>query len=373
MRLEARVTLWLLGLIGAGAAVTGFGITHFQRQSLERQFGDTGRVLALAVKNSLEVSMLNNAPEDVRKTVRNVQRGGLIKSVAVYRRSGSPWVASAGLTQPSAGERRALYGSMAGEEPRSASSGSSLTMFVPVTKHPECASCHPGTQRVLGAVGVVLDELPLQRELTNSTRHSLYMAAAPLALGLLASLWAVRRGVLRPLSMVGAAAKRVAAGDLDVRLPAFPSGELGSLSKTFNEMASRLQLQTADMRRTLEQLHSDLEGMEEVQSLLASGAGLGEMLARGADRMAPAPHTRAVRAGSGPFAFGSRSGDGRERRAARAAEREGAEPRGAAEEDPRGPGGGAAAARARVARRDEPDPRGDHDEHRRGRPAAPVA
>jgi len=294
LRLEARVGLWLLGLIGAGAVVTLVAMTHFQRQSLERQFGEAGEVLAQTVKNSLQVSMLADSPDDVQTTVRNIQRGTLIESVSVFRRDGSSWVSSSSATTLSIASRRAMLGAMSKAVPTRTSTGQMLTVFSPVLKRTECAACHPGPESVLGAVAVTLDEMPLQIELRRSTQYSLYLTAIPLAIGLLGSLWAMRRKLLRPLAMVGMAAERIAVGDLAVRLPKFDVEELNSVAMTFNEMASRLQRQSDDLERTVERLRAELEGLEEIQALLTSKAGLKKLLTRASAHLGSALNASGV-------------------------------------------------------------------------------
>ncbi|MFA5787757.1 MAG: ATP-binding protein, partial [Actinomycetota bacterium] len=116
----------------------------------------------------------------------------------------------------------------------------------------------------------------------------LYVAAVPLIAGILISLWAVGRSVLRPLAMVGGGAERLAGGDFAVRLPEFRGRELAAVSRAFNGMAMRLQRQASDLIGTVEQLRSDLEGLEEIQSLVTSGAGLGEVLSRAAHHLGSA-------------------------------------------------------------------------------------
>jgi len=157
-----------------------------------------------------------------------------------------------------------------------------LSVFVPIPKQAECVGCHSESSSVLGAVEVRLTEKPFRADLVKSARTSLVFAGIPLLVGIVLSVWALRRSVLRPLADVGEAAERLGEGDLSVRLPAYKGWELAEVSSTFNEMAGRLEHQATDLRETAEELRSELEGMEEIQSLLTSGAGLGEVLGRAA-------------------------------------------------------------------------------------------
>jgi len=275
VRLELRLTIWLTVLLAASAALTLFGMARFESQRLDRQAREAALVLAQATENSLEVSMRNNALGDIRRTVHNVEQGELIDSVTVYRRNGTAWVSSSASRDLELARRDALLRSMNEDEPATSQTGSAMSVFVPVHMKAECVGCHAGEGDVLGAVEVRMDQGPFQEQVAQSARASLYLAAIPLVFGVALSIWAVRRRLLRPLAQVGSAASRLGQGDLSVRLPEFEGWELAEVSTTFNDMAGRLETQAADLRASVEQLRSDLEGMEEIQAMLASGATVG--------------------------------------------------------------------------------------------------
>lgn len=289
MRLEFRVMAWMAVLLGAAAALALTLMSRFETERLEQQWSEAGRVMAEATENSLEVSMLNNSPEDIRQSVRNVEEGKLVDSVTVYRRNGTSWVSSTAEPTISEGRRSALLASMGRDQVVTESGEGTLSVFVPIRMKPECVGCHAQEESsVLGAVEVRLDERPFQSELVRSARYSLIFAALPLLLGIVLSVWAIRRSVLRPLAEVGEAAEKIGEGDLSVRLPEYKSWELSEVSETFNDMASRLERQATDLRDTVDALRSELGGLEEIQGLLTSGAGIGVVLSRAAGHLGPA-------------------------------------------------------------------------------------
>ncbi len=295
MRLEARVMVWMAVLLGAAAAIALAVMSRLETERLEEQWIEAGQVVAQAAEDSLEVSMLNNALEDIRQSVKNVEAGRLIEAVTVYRRVGTPWVTSnpnVTLTEPA---RVALLSSMDDNRPVTSSSGDGiLSVFVPVPKQSECIGCHTESSDVLGAVEVRLDERPFRADLVKSARTSLVFTGIPLLIGIVLSVWALRKSVLRPLADVGEAAERLGQGDLSVRLPAYKGWELAEVSATFNEMAGKLEHQATDLRETADELRSELSGMEEIQSLLTSGAGLGEVLGRAARNVSSALESSGV-------------------------------------------------------------------------------
>jgi signal transduction histidine kinase len=278
LRLEARVTLWLLVLLGAAAAVTLFGIGWFQSKAVGRDAQETAKLLAQSTEASLEVGMVNNSPEDIQGVVANVQKSPLIDQVAVFRRDGTAWVsADVGYT-PSAQEQEVLDETLSGGSTGISNVGDTLTVFIPVANKPECGRCHTTDGSILGAVGVTVDEAPLRHELSQATRYSFLFSLAPLLIGLLGALWAVRRFVLRPLAIMGNAAEKLAAGDLSTRVPTLSGWEFDSVGTAMNEMAAKLERRAKNLARTVEQLRFDLEGLEELQALIASGASLREVL-----------------------------------------------------------------------------------------------
>lgn len=280
--------LWMAVLLGAAAAVALAVMARLETQRIEQQWIEAGEVVARTAEDSLEVSMLHNSPEDIRQSVRNVEQGELVDAVTVYRRSATPWVTSNANLQLTEAARAALLSSMDENRTVTSSGDGILSVFVPVPKQAECVGCHDEGSNVLGAVEVRLDERPFQQELVKSARTSLVFAAIPLLLGIVLSVWAIRKSVLHPLADIGEAAERLGQGDLSVRLPPYRGWELAEVSSTFNEMAQKLDHQATDLRETAEELRSELEGMEEIQALLTSGAGLREVLARAAGQVGAA-------------------------------------------------------------------------------------
>ncbi len=288
MRLELRVTLWLAVLLGLSAALTLFLMGRFESQRLEDQWTEAGLAMAQATEDTLEVSMLNDAPQDIRQAVRNVQEGELVEGVSVYGIDGEAWVQSDVSVEHSEIRHDALMSAMRDNAPATATEADSLSVFVPVEKSPGCMPCHPESGDVLGAVEVRLDEAPFQAELAKSARASLVVAALPLLFGLFFSVSAIRRSVLEPLSELDDAAERLGEGDLSVRLPRYRDPEFGEVAETFNDMASRLERQAVDLRSTVDLLRSEMTVMDQIRAMLTEGAGLSEVLQRAAAHLGSA-------------------------------------------------------------------------------------
>ena len=82
---------------------------------------------------------------------------------------------------------------------------------------------------------------------------------AALAITLLLAGFAFNHVVLRRLTALGAAARKIADGDYKVQLPGNSDDELGRLAKTFREMSKRIADHTGDLEREVAQRTEVLE------------------------------------------------------------------------------------------------------------------
>ena len=105
---------------------------------------------------------------------------------------------------------------------------------------------------------------------------------------LLIGVYLLSRNIVRPIEAIGAAAKQLAAGDLNQTAPVMTEDEVGFLARTFNQMASqlkalfeeleqRVQERTAELEETLTKLKSTQAQMlhnEKMSSLGQLVAGI---------------------------------------------------------------------------------------------------
>ena len=92
------------------------------------------------------------------------------------------------------------------------------------------------------------------------------LAAALTALALAAALaWALSNRILRPVHALTAAARRLAQGDLSVRVPESGDEELATLARAFNHMAAALQQAEESRRRLMADIAHELRTPLAVQ------------------------------------------------------------------------------------------------------------
>lgn len=136
----------------------------------------------------------------------------------------------------------------------------------------------------------VYAQLPLSAEEANV--EALVSAARGgalpvLALAVIPALFAAR-GVLRPVRGLRQAAGRIAEGKLDTRLEVKGADELADLSRTFNDMAARLEESMAELRRleaNARRFAADVS--HELRTPLAAMTAVTDVLDEDADSLDP--------------------------------------------------------------------------------------
>ena len=108
-----------------------------------------------------------------------------------------------------------------------------------------------------------------ERAADSKSRHAIELGVAGLTgSAILILLFAIylARGIARPVTEAAAGAGQVAAGDLSIRLSQTGPGEVGEFTKSFNEMAERLE----STRNELEDQNAQLRESERLKSDLVN-------------------------------------------------------------------------------------------------------
>jgi signal transduction histidine kinase len=108
-----------------------------------------------------------------------------------------------------------------------------------------------------------------ERSADSKSRHAMELGVVGLTgSAILILLFAIylARGIARPVTEAAAGAGQVAAGDLSIRLSQKGPGEVGELTKSFNEMAERLEA----TRNELEEQNAQLRESERLKSDLVN-------------------------------------------------------------------------------------------------------
>jgi signal transduction histidine kinase len=124
-----------------------------------------------------------------------------------------------------------------------------------------------------------------QADADNDHRRATFIAASGLAasvlMTVLITIYLARR-VVRPVRRTAMTAKRIAAGELDARVPETSNAEVGVLERAFNSMAESLQHHVGELAR----LSDEQAALRRVATLVARGRPSDEVFAAVAEEMA---------------------------------------------------------------------------------------
>jgi signal transduction histidine kinase len=113
------------------------------------------------------------------------------------------------------------------------------------------------SERTIGVVEVSRSTLASERFLTTLRNILLVTILAAVMISLLVSVFLARR-MSGPIRGMEQATRRIAAGDLDVRLADYPPDEIGRLTESINHMAERLKHLEAARAQFISEISHDL-------------------------------------------------------------------------------------------------------------------
>ncbi len=138
-----------------------------------------------------------------------------------------------------------------------------LGMVTPIYNDETCASStchvHPSTQRVLGVVDIGISLAEIDGRISRFAFRTVAVSAVATLLLAILAWFSSRRFVLRPVSDMVAATRRIAEGHLKERLPVRVHDELGFLASSFNDMSASLQESRKARSDLLESLERKVE------------------------------------------------------------------------------------------------------------------
>ena len=136
-----------------------------------------------------------------------------------------------------------------------------------------------GLGRAIGDTRITLNQLQAigMEEMGSEVRHATGVIRRVIVWGLIAAGLSIAGGValaivfsawiIRPIRTIEAGSRRMARGDLSHRIPATAGGELGEVSRAFNEMAVKLeaaQQALTDRVRALEEALAEVKQLREI-------------------------------------------------------------------------------------------------------------
>lgn len=265
-------------VVACGAAAYLYSSHHYETLL------DTARGNALRdgelIRAALEHQMMENDRRLIARMIETFGREPHVERVALLDRNGAERFSSGpgepgarfSLNSPTCQACHRLppekRGSSRVVETRG---GSVLRTVVPIHNRRECHGCHDPNHRINGVLILDLNAGAVQRELTADLGR---MVAGTGALTLLltgAIAFVIHLFVVRRLRRFETAARKIAAGDLEQRVPATGSDTLAWMAREFNVMADSITGLVSEVRTQQQRLETVINSIDDGIVVLDSG------------------------------------------------------------------------------------------------------
>lgn len=237
----------LLGVILACGILT-FLIVRRERTLLLELNRQTSALLAGSITRNLREAMLEKDPAIVIRMLESHNGMDGVKA-AVFRNDGS-----------------LVYGDMEYQVPSgivSSPKETSLTLqdhlifLEPLLNEKKCHACHNSSDNIRGFVAVRISTGRVKRDVDNTAKHMVFFAAITAFLSGTGLIVVLKKMVLSPLVTIRDGSVKIRDGDLGHRIGIESSDELGTLARSFNQMAEKIEhaqkgLEEAVNRKTRE-------------------------------------------------------------------------------------------------------------------------
>ena len=266
--LAVGITLAVLVACVAGAYL--YSLHHFR--TLMAATSETALAQGELIRVALEHQMIENDRSLIEKMVSSFGAQAGVESVLILDRKGEARYSSAPLPAASdlaiesptcqACHRFPPEGRMASRviETRG---GTMLRTVVPIRNREPCYSCHASNQKINGILIVDIDAARIRATMQRDLRW-MVAGSGLLALLLVAAIGGVfRLAVMRRLQRFETAARQIAAGHLDRRVPTGGEDTIGWLAREFNSMADSMTGLVGEVRDERERLERVINSIDD--------------------------------------------------------------------------------------------------------------
>jgi len=249
----------ILGLVSF-FIIIGFGtyaILNIQRQQNDMiaQQEEMNRSLTISVHTGLRTSMMAGKVDLTKEVLANLRNIDSVRQVKVFDTSGVE--AFNGASKVSGTEKDQLTKVVSSGETASFYEGEGdnhvLTEIHPLPNESACQACHSTAGPMIGAVMVSTSTSRVDDTLRSNRIFSLVILVLTLAFVITALKILLKLSIIGPLKQVVGAIKRIAAGDLTLRIPEKSTTELGDLAHSLNDMTVSLRVLSTKIQETGEQ------------------------------------------------------------------------------------------------------------------------
>jgi class 3 adenylate cyclase/HAMP domain-containing protein len=294
LAVKISVLIVVVLIIGFGAST----IVTIQRESalLVEQNKMAARRLTATLVASIEGAMLQERPDVTRTVLQELKTSTPVEGLTIFRRNGVEAFTdmatamevdkNAGLAkdvlanirrmardpgQAASGPQftRAVESLQTQESLETRGSATFFTLHYPILNQEKCQGCHGADHKVRAVVRVDTSMAPVLAEVRRHRNRQVLIGGLTIVAAAGVLTVAMRRVVVRPLTQLGEAARRVGAGDFDARAPVASGDEIGRLGAAFNEMTSRLATARQELEGKNTELATALQHLQESRERLA--------------------------------------------------------------------------------------------------------
>lgn len=269
-----KLVVSLVGSLSLVLAYFGYQILELQRQNLESATMEAADRISDSIKKSILYSMQRNDRDQIYYAIKTIGQEPGINKIRIFNEVGRISYSSDDSEIDTMVDKRAeaCFACHKEEEPlsrldrpdririyRDHSGTRILGVINAIENEPRCsnAACHAHTpeQQVLGVLDVTMSLEKADRDISEARKlvlSELALAIAAVCIVLGGLVWLM---VHKPVHALIVGTERLAAGDLDYRIPVHSEDEMGRLARSFNRMTEQLQQasrELTDWARTLE-------------------------------------------------------------------------------------------------------------------------
>lgn len=253
MSLQYKVVILVFGIILTTGIIGGLSGLYFQRQAAVEQFSDSTMVLAATLRDSIERDMLLPDREHIQQSVRLLGSRSPVTEVSIVSPDRRVYASSIIPTIGQMKDDRELDRVFTLGETITSSAFQSeqdkLYIIYPLVNKSACFSCHGSSPVILGAIKIGWDTTSLIRRVEQQTLVMLIIGGLAVAVMVVALSFTLRSAVVRPLMRLAASARRIATGNYSARVDARGNDEVGTVARSFNDMAQRIQERTEQLQQ----------------------------------------------------------------------------------------------------------------------------
>ncbi|MCS6815778.1 MAG: ATP-binding protein [Blastocatellia bacterium] len=272
---SVKLALWLIASMALVFALLGYQTLQLHKRDLEQMTIMSADRTSDVIKRGLRYSMLQNHRDEIYHTLLTIGAQPGIHKIRIFDKEGRISFSTDAREMNTFVDKRAeaCYACHAQEQPLARLERPDrvrvyvgdrgeriLGLINPIENEPGCytAPCHAHTaaQSVLGVLDVTLSLAPVDAAIAEGQRQLLRLFLISLLFVALVVVAVTVTMIHVPIKHLKKGTERVAAGDLDYKIPLTSRDELGELAASFNAM-------TEELKRAHEEVLSWARTLEE--------------------------------------------------------------------------------------------------------------